>query len=68
MVISFKGAHFPPQVILMGGRWYLAYPLSTRHVEELMEERGMHMLRKGQMEGDEVEDLSVAEQFYALAS
>ena len=28
----------------------------------------MPMLRKGQMEGDEVEDLSVAEQFYALAS
>src|SRR5688572_6748972 len=23
----------------MGVRWYLAYPLSTRHVEELMEER-----------------------------
>jgi putative transposase len=28
----------------------------------------MHMLRKGQMESDEVEGLSVAEQFYALAS
>jgi putative transposase len=28
----------------------------------------MHMLRKGQMEGDEVEGLSVVEQFYALAS
>jgi putative transposase len=23
----------------MGVRWYVAYPLSTRHVEELMEER-----------------------------
>ncbi|ETX03481.1 MAG: integrase (plasmid) [Candidatus Entotheonella factor] len=41
MAISFKGAHFPPAVILMGVRWYLAYPLSTRHVEELMEERGV---------------------------
>jgi len=40
MAISFKGAHFPPEVILMGVRWYVAYPLSTRHVEELMEERG----------------------------
>ena len=39
MAISFKGAHFPPEVILMGVRWYLAYPLSTRHVEELMAER-----------------------------
>jgi len=41
MAISFKGAHFPAEVILMGVRWYLAYPLSTRHVEELMEERGV---------------------------
>src|SRR4029453_17756845 len=41
MTISFKGAHFPPEVILMGIRWYVAYPLSTRHVEELMEERGV---------------------------
>ena len=41
MAVSFKGAHFPPDVILMGIRWYLAYPLSTRHVEELMEERGV---------------------------
>src|SRR5499425_1367285 len=40
---SFKGAHFPPEVILMGVRWYLAYPLSTRHVEELMEERGVEV-------------------------
>ena len=41
MAISFKGAHFPKEVILMGVRWYVAYPLSTRHVEELMEERGV---------------------------
>ena len=43
MAISFKGAHFPKEIILMGVRWYLAYPLSTRHVEELMEERGVEM-------------------------
>ena len=43
MAISFKGAHFPQEVILMGVRWYLAYPLSTRHVEELMEERGVEL-------------------------
>ena len=43
MAISFKGAHFPPEVMLMGVRWYLAYPLSTRHVEELMLERGVHV-------------------------
>jgi len=43
MAISFKGAHFPPEVILMGVRWYVAYPLSTRHVEELMEEWGVEV-------------------------
>ena len=41
MAMSFKGAHFPQDIILMGMRWYLAYPLSYRHVEELMEERGV---------------------------
>jgi transposase-like protein len=43
MAISFKGAHFPADIILMGVRWYVAYPLSTRHVEELMRERGVHV-------------------------
>src|SRR6266446_5974567 len=43
MAISFKGAHFPKEIILMGVRWYVAYPLSTRHVEELMEERGVEV-------------------------
>jgi putative transposase len=27
----------------MGVRWYVAYPLSTRHVEEFMEERGVEV-------------------------
>jgi transposase-like protein len=40
-MISFKGAHFPPAIILTCVRWYVAYPLSYRHVEELMEERGV---------------------------
>jgi putative transposase len=26
---------------MSGVRWYVAYPLSTRHVEELMQERGV---------------------------
>jgi transposase-like protein len=29
---------FLPAVILLGLCWYLAYPLRTRHIEELMEE------------------------------
>jgi transposase-like protein len=39
MAISFKGAHFPQEIILMSIRWYVAYPLSCWHIEELMEER-----------------------------
>ena len=35
--------HFPKDVILTCVRWYVAYPLSTRHVEELMEERGVNV-------------------------
>ena len=41
MAVSFKGAHFPQEIILTCVRWYVAYPLSTRHVEELMQERGV---------------------------
>src|SRR6267143_5576944 len=43
MAINCKGAHCPPDIILMGIRWYVAYPLSPRHVEELMEERGVEV-------------------------
>jgi putative transposase len=39
--VSFKGAHFPRDIILTCVRWYVAYPLSYRHVEELMQERGV---------------------------
>ena len=41
MSVSFKGAHFPQEIILTCVRWYVAYPLSTRHVEELMQEWGV---------------------------
>jgi putative transposase len=41
MAVRFKGAHFPQDIILLGVRWSVAYPLSYRHVEELMEERGV---------------------------
>jgi transposase-like protein len=43
MAVSFKGAHFPRDIILPCVRWYVAYPLSTRHIEELMLERGVHV-------------------------
>jgi putative transposase len=43
MAVNFKGAHFPQDIILTGVRWYVAYPVSTRHVEELMRERGVYV-------------------------
>jgi len=33
-MISFKGAHFPQDIILTGVRWYVAYPLSYPHSTE----------------------------------
>jgi transposase-like protein len=41
MAVSFKGAHCPQDIILTCIRWYVAYPLSYRQVEELMQERGV---------------------------
>jgi putative transposase len=41
MMVSFKGAHFVKEIILTCVRWYVAYPLSYRQVEELMQERGV---------------------------
>jgi putative transposase len=40
-MVSSKGTHFVRDIILTCVRWYLAYPLSYRQVEELMEERGV---------------------------
>ena len=39
-MISFKGRHFMKDIIMMAVRWYLAYALSYRDIEELMQERG----------------------------
>jgi hypothetical protein len=37
----FKGRHFDRSVILLCVRWYLAYSLSLRNLEEMMAERGI---------------------------
>ncbi|HEY4047802.1 MAG TPA: IS6 family transposase, partial [Acidobacteriaceae bacterium] len=36
-----KRLHYPLDVILTCVRWYVAYPLSLRHLEEMMSERGI---------------------------
>ncbi len=37
----FKGRHFDRSVILLCIRWYLAYSLSLRDLEEMMDERSI---------------------------
>ena len=40
-MLAAKGMRFPIDVILVCIRWYAAYPLSYRQLEEIMEERGV---------------------------
>ena len=40
-MLATKGMRFPIDVILVCIRWYAAYPLSYRHLEEMMDERGV---------------------------
>ena len=40
-MVNFKGMRFPIDVILVCIRWYAVYPLSYRHLEEMMQERGV---------------------------
>ena len=42
-MIEFKGSHFEREVILWGVRWYVAYPISYRQLEEMMEKRGVEV-------------------------
>jgi transposase-like protein len=40
---AFAWFRFPPEVIVVGVRWYLRYKLSYRDVEELLVERGLEV-------------------------
>jgi transposase, IS6 family len=39
----FKWRHFEAEIMLLCVRWYVRYPLSYRHLEEMMAERGLHV-------------------------
>ena len=39
-MLDIKRLRFPLDIILVCIRWYAAYPLSCRHLEEMMQERG----------------------------
>jgi putative transposase len=41
MPITFSGRHFPPEVIMQALRYYLAYKLSYREIEEIFSERNI---------------------------
>ena len=34
--MEFKWSHFAKEIILWGVRWYVAYPISYRQLEEMM--------------------------------
>ena len=36
-----KPMHYPLEVMLTCVRWYVAYPLALRHLEEMMQQRGV---------------------------
>jgi putative transposase len=40
-MLNFKGMRFPIDVIMVCISWYAAYSLSYRHLEEIMQERGV---------------------------
>jgi putative transposase len=42
-MIDFKGSQFEREIILWGVRWYVAYPISYRQLEEMMKERGVEV-------------------------
>jgi len=40
-MMHFKGSQFEREIILWAVRWYVAYPISYRQLEEMMGERGV---------------------------
>ena len=46
-VVVFKGSHFERDIVLWGVRWYVAYPISYRQLEEMMEELGVEVDHSG---------------------
>jgi transposase-like protein len=50
----FKGRQFDPSVILLCVRWYLAYNLSLRNLEEMMAERASPSITPPSVAGSSV--------------
>jgi putative transposase len=43
MTIEFKGSSFERDIVVWGVRWYMAYPISYRQLEEMIVERGVEV-------------------------
>lgn len=43
-MLTMKGMRFPKEIILLCVRWYAAYPLSYRNLEDMMHERGAYVI------------------------
>jgi putative transposase len=43
LMLKMKGMSFPKEIILVCIRWYAAYALSYRNLEEMIQERGVSM-------------------------
>lgn len=42
MTLNFSGRHYPSDIIMQALRYYLAYKLSYREIEEMFAERNIH--------------------------
>lgn len=42
MKLNFSGRHYPQDIIMRALRYYLAYKLSYREIEEIFSERNIH--------------------------
>jgi hypothetical protein len=68
MAMSGKRAHFPQDIILMGVRWDVAYPLSTRRaVPRLQREGGGELFGHGPVHESHVVWQPVLEWWIGLA-
>ena len=53
-MVDFKGSQFEREIIMWAVRWYVAYPLSYRQLEERMGERGGRRSFDAEPLGDQV--------------
>ena len=43
MTIKFTGRHFPSEIILQSGRYYVSYKLSHRKIQEVLAKRSINV-------------------------